>query len=175
MPDGSDGALVSLAEQGLELGEHHLDRVQVGAVGRQEEQVSPRGTDGAADGDTLVAAQVVEHDDVTWLERRDEELLDPGEEDHAVDGAIDDAGGLDSIRPQRGKERHSLPVAVRHAGHQALSKGCAAMGSGHVGLGPGLVHKDEAGGGKAALVAAPALTLGGDVGPMLFGGVQAFF
>lgn len=137
--------------------------------------MSPCGADGAADGDALVAAQVVEHDDVTWLERGDKELLDPGEEDHAVNWAIDDAGRLDPIRPQCGKEGHSLPVAVRNAGHQALAKGGAAMGSGHVGLGPGLVHEDEARGGKAALVAVPALTLGGDVGPMLLGGVQAFF
>jgi hypothetical protein len=49
------------------------------------------------------------------------------------------------------------------------------MGAGHVRLGPGLVDEDQACGIDAALMAAPALALGGDVGPMLLGGVQTFF
>jgi hypothetical protein len=49
------------------------------------------------------------------------------------------------------------------------------MGAGHVGLGPGLVDEDQACRIDAALMAAPALALGGDVRPMLLGGVQAFF
>ena len=40
VPDGGDRAGVIFAEQRLELGEHLLDRVQVGAVGRQERQVA---------------------------------------------------------------------------------------------------------------------------------------
>lgn len=64
---------------------------------------------------------------------------------------------------------------MRHAGHQALPTQGTAMGTGHVGLGPGLVDEDQAGRVDAALMAAPAFALGGDVGPMLLGGVQAFF
>ena len=44
MPDVCDGPFAGFAQQGLELGEDHLDRVQVWAVGRQEEQL---GADGA--------------------------------------------------------------------------------------------------------------------------------
>ena len=32
-----DATLVGLAQQGLEFGEHHLDGIEIGAVGRQEE------------------------------------------------------------------------------------------------------------------------------------------
>jgi hypothetical protein len=49
------------------------------------------------------------------------------------------------------------------------------MRSVHVGLGPGFIHEDEARSGDAVLMAAPAHALGGDVGSMLLGGVQAFF
>jgi hypothetical protein len=49
------------------------------------------------------------------------------------------------------------------------------MGAGHVGLGPGLIDEDQAGRVDAVLMAAPPLALGGDVRPMLLGGVQAFF
>ena len=37
-PGGLDGALIGLAQQAFEFGEHLLDRVQIGRVGRQEEQ-----------------------------------------------------------------------------------------------------------------------------------------
>lgn len=77
--------------------------------------------------------------------------------------------------PECGEEGHGGPVALRHVGHQALAAGCVAMGAGHVGLGPGLVHEHQAGGIDAPLVATPPLPLAGDVGPMLLGGVQAFF
>jgi hypothetical protein len=49
------------------------------------------------------------------------------------------------------------------------------MSAGHVGLGPGLIYEDEARCRDAVLMPAPSLALGGYVGPMLLGGVQAFF
>jgi hypothetical protein len=39
---------LGLADQVLELGEELLDRVEVGAVGRQEEEMGAGGPDGAA-------------------------------------------------------------------------------------------------------------------------------
>jgi len=36
VPDGGHGTFVGLSEQCLELGEDHLDRIEVRAVGRQE-------------------------------------------------------------------------------------------------------------------------------------------
>jgi hypothetical protein len=39
MRRGFDGALCGLAQEGLQLGEDLLDGVQVGRVGRQEDQV----------------------------------------------------------------------------------------------------------------------------------------
>jgi hypothetical protein len=49
------------------------------------------------------------------------------------------------------------------------------MPSGHVGLGPGLVDKDQAFGGKLALVFLPPLAPAGNVGAVLFAGMQALF
>ena len=38
-PGGLDGALGGLAQQGLELGEDLFDGIEIGAVGRQEDQM----------------------------------------------------------------------------------------------------------------------------------------
>jgi hypothetical protein len=162
-------------EQGLELCEHHLDGVQVGAVRRQEQQMRAGGADGAAHGLALVTAEGVEHHDVTGGERGHQELLHPCEEQRSVDRSVDHAGRVDAVVPQSGDEGHGGPVAVRHMGDQTLSPRGAAVGACHVGLGPGLVDEDQAGGVDARLMATPARAAAGDVGPMLFGGVQAFF
>jgi hypothetical protein len=49
------------------------------------------------------------------------------------------------------------------------------MAPGHVGLGPGLVDEDQAFGVEPALMFLPALAPAGDVGAVLFAGVQALF
>jgi hypothetical protein len=69
MADGDDGAFVCAAEQWLQLGEHHPAPAQIGAVGRQERHVCACGAGGAADGDTLLITEIVEHDDIARLER----------------------------------------------------------------------------------------------------------
>jgi hypothetical protein len=63
---------------------------------------------------------------------------------------------------------------VRDATDQALTARGAAMGAGHVGLGPALVDEHHASGVDPLLETRPAPTLGGDVRPRLFGGPQAF-
>ena len=88
----------------LELGEELLDRVEVGAVGRQEEEMGAGGPDGAAGGLSLVAAEVVEDDDVAFGEGRPENLLDLEGEELAVDRAVDDPGCVDAIASQGGDE-----------------------------------------------------------------------
>ena len=64
VPETSDGALRSLAQDGLELGEGVLDRIEVGAVGQEEEEVRAGGLDQRPDLGSLVARQVVHDDDV---------------------------------------------------------------------------------------------------------------
>ena len=49
-PEGVDGADRPGAQQGLELGESHLDRVEVWAVGRQEQDPGSLGADGRLGG-----------------------------------------------------------------------------------------------------------------------------
>ena len=81
----------------LELGEELLDRVKVRAVGRQEQKMGARGPDGGAGGLVLVAAEVVQDDDIARLQGRDEDGLDVAAEDGAVDRPVDDPGGTDPV------------------------------------------------------------------------------
>jgi len=175
MPDGGDGPFVGLAEQGLEFGKDHLNRIEVRTVGRQEQQMCLGVAYSPTHGNAFVAAQVVEHDDVARPQGRHKELCHPCQEQAAVDGTVEHAGCNKPVGPQCGQERHGRPARVRHRGDQTLPTQGSAMGAGHVGLGPGLVDEDQARRVNAVLVALPPLALAGDVGAVLLGGAQSFF
>src|SRR5829696_8278921 len=122
------------------------------------------GSDGAAGGLSLVAAEVVEDDDVAFGEGRPENLLDVEGEELAVDRAVDDPGCVDAIASQGGDEGERLPMAVRHAGLEPLSTRPPAAQGRHVGLDPGLVDEDEPSRLNPTLTGLPARPLAGDVG-----------
>ena len=148
----------------LELGEDLFDRVQVGAVGRQEQQVGAGLPDGPSDGRVFVAAEISRHHDIAWRQCRDEELFDIGAESVAIDRAIEDAGRVDPVEAQRGDEGHGAPVDVRGAPDQALALGRPAAQGRHVGsdffLGPGLVDEDQPARINPFLMALPTCPLG---------------
>jgi len=164
-----------LSEQRFQLGEHLLDGIEIGTIRRQEEKVRADRTNGPAHGVALVAAEIVHDDDVAGLERRHQELLDIGFEAFAVDGSIKDARRVDPVVPQGGKECERLPMPVWRLSAQALPSRCPAVSADHVGLGPGLINEDEAGGINLSLMPFPACPSARDVGPVLLAGQQRFF
>ena len=76
----------------LSLAKALLDRVEVGTIGRQKEQLGASSTDGTPDGLSLVTAEIVDDDNVARLERWHQELFDIGQEAFAVDRSVDHAG-----------------------------------------------------------------------------------
>jgi hypothetical protein len=162
-------------EERLELGEELLDRVEVGAVGRQEEQLGAGLADCLAHGAPFVAAEIVHDDDVAGLQGGNEELLDIGEEASAVDRPVDHAGGIDAVVAQRGQEGHRAPAAVRHFGDEPRAAQRAAVAARHVGLGPGLVDEDQPRRIELALMQLPSGPLPRHVSAILLAGVHAFF
>jgi hypothetical protein len=103
-------------QQVLELGEDLLDRVEVGRVGREEDELCAGRTDRLADGGAFAAGVVVEDDDVARREGGSEELLDRGQEAHAVDRLVEYARRVDAIVTQGSDEGHRPPVTVRDFG-----------------------------------------------------------
>src|ERR1700739_3021911 len=136
---------ICLSQERLELGERLFDRVQVGTVRRQIEQLGTGRPDRSSYGRGLMAAEIVHHHDVAWPQDRDQELHHPCEKTLGVDGAIQDARRGDAITSQPGYEGERLALAMGHFGDQALTSGTAAMHAGHVRLRPGLVNVDHTG------------------------------
>jgi len=95
------GSGIGFAQQGFELGEDLLDWVEIGRIAGQEEQLGAGGTDQAADGLALMAAEIVHDHDIAVAQGRHEELLYISAKAGAVDRAVDDARRRDPVAAQR--------------------------------------------------------------------------
>lgn len=159
----------------LEFGEDLLDRIEIGAVGREEQEPCASGPDRGPDGGLLVAGEVVHDDDVAGRECRAELFFDPCREAGGIYRLIEDEGRIDPVAAQCGDEGHRLPVAIRRLGVEPLADRRPAPQGRHIGLGPGLVDEDQAPGIRSILELLPLLAPSGDLRPQLLGGKNAFF
>ena len=112
-PHVFDRALLGVAHPVFDLGEGLLDRIEVRRVRRQEPQPRTGLADRPADGLALVAAEVVEDDEVAGPQRRHQVLLDPGLEGALVDRPVEHARRAQPVPAQGGQERQGAPAPGR--------------------------------------------------------------
>ena len=170
-----DGSFCGLSQEMFELGKDLLNRIEVGAIGRQEQQPGTSGPDRGANGRFLVAGEIVHDDDVAGHERRTEMFFDPCGEAGGVDRLIEHEGRIDPVAAEGCDEGHRFPVAVGHLGMEPLSDWSPASEGCHVGLGPGLVDENQAARIRSSLELLPLLATPGDLRAQLLGGKNAFF
>ena len=175
LPCGFDGSFLCLSHEVFEFGEHLFDRIEIGTVGREEQEPCSGTLDDLPDRVALVAAEVVHDDNVAGVEASEQDLLDIALEALAVDRPVKHARCRDPVASKGSQERHGLPVAMRDVGHQPLPFQAPAPDGGHVGLGPGFVDKDQPRRINPALVFLPPAAASGDVRSFLFAGVVCFF
>ena len=174
-PSRLEGPLGRLSHEMFELGEHLLDRVEVWAVGWQEDEPGALPANGGTDGVAPVAAEIVHDDDVAGFKRGGEELFDIALEAFAVDWPVEHAGCIDAVMAQGSKKGHRLPVAMRHASRESFAFHSPAAQRRHVGLRPRFIDEDQMSGVKPALVMLPSGAAPGDVRPLLFSRLNGLF
>lgn len=74
----------------LELGESHLDGIEVWAIGRQREKPSASFLEDGLSLFALMAGKIVEDDDVAWTQRRRQLGFDVGFKENPVHGLVDE-------------------------------------------------------------------------------------
>ena len=119
LDEAVDGPRRLLPQQRFELGEGHLDRVHVRAVGWQVEDVGPALSDRFQHAGYLVRGQVVEDDDVAAPQRWREDVPDVGPEGAAIHRSVEHPWRGLTSPAQPGDEGHRLPVP-----NGALSRHC---------------------------------------------------
>lgn len=175
VPEVIDGALGGFSQSSFEFGEEQFDWVEIGRIGWQQPKLCTSCLDRLTDTENLMGRQVIHDDDLAWPEGWCEELLDIGDERHAIHRAVHNTGGSNAVMAETRDERRRLPVAVRDAADQALATVAASTQARHVGRGPGFIDEDQPGRIKTGLAGLPDSPRGLHVRPFLFGGVRRFF
>ena len=167
-----------LSDQGFDLGECHLDGVQVGGVRRQEQEPGANVFQDRGGLRTSVGSKVVQYHDVALLQGRGQLGLDMEVEEFAVQRSADHPRRIQPVMAQGGDEGLSVPVAEGGVIHQTRSAWCPPGRLGHVGLEGSLVDECQpcqhvAHEGLAATDPYPAGQC--DVRPLLLDRPQVFF
>lgn len=127
----------------LEFGKRHLDRVQVRAVWREEEEPRPALFEDGFGVLAFVARQVVEDDHVTALERGSQLSFNIGFKDFSVHGTVNDPRSGQAVMPQGGDKGLRSPVTKGRFHLQSLPAARPPPQPCHLGRGPGFVDEDE--------------------------------
>src|ERR1700722_9592938 len=78
-----------------------------------------------------------------------------GEEQFAIDRAVEDAGCGQAIAAKSTNDSRCLPVTMRHRLDQPFATRSAAIKPGHIRLGPGLINENQLAGAQARLLLTP--------------------
>lgn len=163
---GVEAAGGPFSQQRLEFGEGHLDRVEIGRIGRQEQEPSTTRFDQVFGPFAFMEADVVENDDIARRQGRGELRFDPGVEDAPVHRRIDDPRRNHPMRSQASDEGLGFPGAERRmtAVASPLLRPSRALGQFRVGR--RLIDKDQSRQGlveEAPAPSDPQLTRLGDL------------
>lgn len=176
--DGVEGPRGLLSQQRLELGEGHLDRVEIGGIGWQEQKPGAPLAHQLGGALALVEADIVEDDDIARLQFGRQLRLDIAFEYLAVHRALDDPGRDQAMAAQAGDEGLGAPMSERRMRQVALALRRPAGALGQFGVGRGLVDEDKAGQGlgeERLSSGRPKLARRLDLRPQLLAGAQRFF
>ncbi len=122
----------------------HFDGIEIGGVGRQEQKPGAAFLEAGGGLLALMAGQIVEDNDVAWLERGSELGFNPCLKDRPVHRLIDQPGSREPIKPQPGDERLGSPMTEWGAGFEPLSAQESAPRANHPGGGAGVIDEDQA-------------------------------
>ena len=174
-PERLDGPTTGRADKGFELRETELDGIQVRTVRRQVPELRACGFDPLADALNVMGAQVVHHEDVAGLKRRDEDLVEVGEKTVPVHRSIEQPRRGQAGHPQCPHECAGLPVMMRRMIVDARAAPTPAVAPQQVRRDPTFIEKREAGRINRGGDPLPVRPGRSDVGAILFGRADRFF
>src|SRR3954447_7064534 len=121
------------------------------------EQAGAGRLDGLPDAIHLVRRKIVHDNDLATGQRRDQHLLDVGDEHLAIDRAAEHTGSGQPIRAEARDERGGIAVPVWRGVHEAMTRAAAAVKPDHVGFRPCLIDEYQPAGMETWLFLAPLL------------------
>lgn len=162
-------------QERFQLRKRQFDRIEVGAVGRQEPELRTDRLDRRAHTGVLVGGEVIQHHDIADRQRRREDLLDVREERRRVDRPVEDRRRPKPAEAQRGDHGVRLPVTARRVIPEPGAHRAAAVPPEQVSRHATFVEKHVLADVPERLPRPPLAAGHRDIRPALFVGVYRFF
>jgi len=162
-------------DERFQFREGQFDRIEIGAVGRQEAEMGPDGLDRRAHRRVFVDGEVVEDDHVAGAQGGHQDLIDVGEKRRMVDRSVEHRRGPEAIEAQRRHDRVRFPMAARRVIPEAGATQAAAVPAEQIRRHAAFIQKDILRHVAERLPAPPLAPSCGDVRPTLLVGVYRFF
>nr|WP_291699459.1 hypothetical protein [Bradyrhizobium sp.] len=160
-----------MPQQFFEFREGHFVRIEIGAVGRQEQKARAGACDEVHRLFVLVARQIIEDHRVALAQNRGENLLDIGEETFRFDRPIEHKGRNQTFSGKTGQKRRRFPMTVRRMADGARTNVSPGVTAGHRGCCESLVQENQSA-AEAFLHLPPRFSSFSDVGTILLAGVH---
>ena len=112
-PQRRDGPTARPANDGFQLRKGQFDRIEVRAVGREEDQRGSCRCYRALDRSAFVCGEIIGDDDIARVQCWHEDLFDIREKDRPINRAVEHTGGREPREAQRGDEGACLPPRKR--------------------------------------------------------------
>jgi len=141
--EGVIGSGLGCAHMGFEFGEGHFDGVQIGTVGRQEQEPSALCFEASGGCFAFVAAKIIENDHIALIEGGCELGLGINLEGGAVHGTVEQPGSGQAMEPQTCNKGLRPPSAKRRQGPEPVPAKRPAVKPGHLRIGGGFINKDK--------------------------------
>ena len=175
LADVVKGARTRSAHERFQFGKREFDRIEVRTVGWEKAQRSPGSFNRGPDLGLFVHSQVIEHDDISRPERRDEDLLDVSEKTHVIDRSVEDRRGPHTLTPQPGHHRVRFPMAAGRVIAHAIAAQAAAVAPEQIGGHATFVEENVLPHIAQRLPRPPLAPGRRDIRPALLVGVYRFF
>lgn len=162
----------------FQLGEGHLDWIEIGRVSGQEEEPGTTRSERGSSSGRIVDLQIVEDDDVPAMQARSELRFDIEIEGRAIHRSLDEPRCGQTAAAQGGNEGLGVPVAEGNCAGQPFANRCPTAQPRELRARRGLVDEDEAmrhGAHDRLSLADPGGAQLGDVRALAFAGQQGFF
>ena len=170
-----DRAGCQLSEERLDLGECHLDRVEIRRIGRKVSKLRSGCLDGLSDTGDLMRGKVIHHHDVAGDKRRRQHLPNVDKESLAIHRAVEKPRRDDAVDPQTSGEGGGLPMAVWNGGPAAFPTLGASTKPCHLRVQAAFVDEDQLPRIEIELRLEPGSARGQDVVALLLRGVRSLF
>ncbi len=170
-----NGSCGNFAKEILKTAEGHLDRIEIRRVFGQIAQRCASPLNDGADGGAHMDGAVIHDDNVIAPQRRNQALLDISQEEFGGHGPLNHHWSRHLVATQGANESQRLPRSKWNRTDHSDALWSTASQPCQVGADRSFVKKYQPRWIKPPLISYPAPACSRDVGPLPFGGLQAFF